>query len=167
MSIVALFLNLLLAGLLIAAVTIGVRLERRLKSVREGQIAFAQAVGDLDRSAQRAKEGLAELRAATDEATDILGGRISRAREASDRLEALVRRADTMAARPAVQAPPPAGPEGGLAALLRRIKDAEVDPAALAPTRAPGPPERPLSQRPLRPQRSADDDLFEDAGGRA
>ena len=50
MSIVALFLNLLLAGLLIAAVTIGVRLERRLKGVREGQLAFAQAVADLDRS---------------------------------------------------------------------------------------------------------------------
>ena len=165
MSIVALFLNLLLAGLLIAAVTIGVRLERRLKGVREGQLEFARAVADLDRSAIRAKEGLAELRAATDEATDVLGGRISRAREASERLEALVRRADGMtAAASAVQTPPPAGPEGGLAALLRRIKDAEGQPATAAT-----PPARPpaLAERPLRLKRSADDDLFEDAGGRA
>jgi len=165
MSIVALFLNLLLAGLLVAAVTIGVRLERRLKGVRDGQLAFAQAVADLDKSAVRAREGLAELRAATDEATDILGGRISRAREAAERLETLVRRADVMTtAAPAVQTPPPAGPEGGLAALLRRIKDAEIQPgeAVAAPTRGPA-----VAERPLRPRRNADDDLFEDAGGHA
>jgi hypothetical protein len=154
MSLVAIFLNLLLAGLLVGALVIGVRLERRLKSVREGQLAFAQAVSDLDKAAFRAREGLAELRAATDESTDLLGGRIARAREASDRLEKLLGRAET-----ATAAPPAASPEGGLAALLRQMKEEATVPAPAPRALAP--------ERPLRLTRSLDDDLFEDAGGRA
>ncbi len=79
MSLVALSLNLLLAALLLCALVIGVRLERRLKAVRDGQLAFVVAISELDAAAHKAKEGLAELRGATDEATDVLGGRIARA----------------------------------------------------------------------------------------
>lgn len=165
MSLIALCLNLVLAILLVAALVIGLRLERRLKTVREGQLAFAKAVNELDAAALKAREGLAELRAATDEATDLLGGRIVRAREAADRLDKLVSRAEAMPA-PQAYTPPPLpqphaaqGPEGGLAALLERLKQAETVIAHNEPA--------PVSiARPSRVRPSVDDDLFEDFGGR-
>lgn len=157
MSLIALTLNLLLAGLLLSALIIGIRLEKRLKAVRDGQIEFAKAVAELDAAALKARDGLADLRIATDEATDILGGRIARAREAADRLEKLVIRAGPAPApRPAAA---PTGPEGGLAALLQRIEQAEIAPQ---PVRPPA-----IADRPLRVRAPADDDLFEDLGGRA
>jgi hypothetical protein len=170
MSLVGLALNLVLAILLVAAMMIGLRLERRLKTVREGQLAFAKAVAELDAAAVKAREGLSELRAATDESTDLLGGRIVRAREAAERLETLVRRAEAMPApalaQPAAQVQPESqpqthmGPEGGLSALLERLKQAEIHPA-------PAPRAAPAAERPVRtPRPSVDDDLFEDFGGR-
>lgn len=156
MSLIALSLNLLLAGLLLSALVIGMRLEKRLKAVREGQLEFARAVSELDAAAIKARDGLSDLRAATDEATDVLGGRIARAREAADRLEKLVSRAESV---PSAKPPQSAtGPEGGLAALLERIKQVESQPA---PSRSPS-----ILDRPSRPRATADDDLFEDLGGR-
>lgn len=172
MSLVAICLNLLLAGLLVAALVMGVRLERRLKGVRDGQVAFTKAVADLDQSAVKARQGLADLRAATDEATDTLGGRIVRARDAADRLDALVKRAESVTARPQYQdeAPAaPAGPEGGLAALLKQLKESEglISPPSSANVRAAlSRQAAPTGERPLRLHR-ADDDLFEDAGDRS
>ena len=80
MSPIALIINLFLAMLLLAALVVGVSLNKRLKALKDGQAGFANAVADLDRAAARAHAGLAELRAATDEALDLLGGRITKAR---------------------------------------------------------------------------------------
>lgn len=159
MTLVALGMNLLLAVLLLAALAFGVRLDRKLKGVRDGQMAFTKAVADLDSAALRAQAGLAELRAATDEATDHLGGRIARAREAAERLERLLSRADSLPA----PAPAREGPEGGLAALLASVTEAADSIAAPMRPRAERGPvvERPT--RPVRPRLSIDDDLFEDA----
>src|SRR5262245_40294212 len=93
MSAVALILNLLLGGLLLAALGLGWRLERRLKALRDSQASFTQAVADLDRAAVRAEQGLADLRAATDEASEQLAGRIDRAREMTARLDGALSRA--------------------------------------------------------------------------
>jgi hypothetical protein len=164
MTLIALGMNGLLALLLVAALGFGIRLDRKLKGVRDGQLAFTGAVAELNAATARAQAGLADLRAATDEATDNLGGRLARAREAADRLEKLLVRAESLPA----QAPAVAreGPEGGLAALLASVAEA-------AETISPAPVARreraPLSERAPRPVRArpvVDDDLFEDAGGR-
>ena len=76
MSIVALGLNLLLAALLLAALAMGFRLNSRLKALKDSHEGFARAVAELDAAAARAEQGLADLRAATDEATDELADRI-------------------------------------------------------------------------------------------
>lgn len=167
MSLIALGMNVLLALLLLAALGFGVRLDRKLKGVRDGQLAFAKAVEELNMAAARAQAGLADLRAATDEATDHLGGRIHRAREAAERLDTLLARAERM------PAPSPAagrdGPEGGLAALLASVAEA-AEAIGPAPTpraeRSPRPERAPLPVRPARTRPLVDDDLFEDAGGR-
>ena len=157
MSLIALFLNVILIGLLVCALAYGMRLERKLKAIRDGQIAFGKAVSDLDMATERARSGLAELRQTTDESTDLLGGRIARAREAAERLERLVSRAEAVPV-------PREGPEGGLSALLAELKSQDIAPAApvAAAPRAPRRPERaPASLRP-----AVDEDLFDDLGAR-
>lgn len=87
MSVIAIGLNLLLAGLLAAALAMGWRLNVRLKALRDSHEGFARAVAELDAAAARAEQGLADLRAATDEATDTLADRIAKARELSAKLD--------------------------------------------------------------------------------
>lgn len=78
--------------LLVAAVGYGIKLERKLAALREGQIAFAQAVSELNTAAGRAEAALATLRASGQE-TDLLHDRIIKAREVKQQLEILIARA--------------------------------------------------------------------------
>lgn len=87
MSLIALGMNLMLAGLLAAALMMGFRLNGRLKHLRDSHDGFAKAVAELDVAAARAEQGLADLRAATDEATDALADRIEKARALTARLD--------------------------------------------------------------------------------
>lgn len=92
MSAIAFAMNGFLAVLLIAALVFGWRLERRLKALRDSHAGFAQAVTDLDKAAARAEQGLADLRAATDEAAETLAVRIERAQALAAQLEERVSR---------------------------------------------------------------------------
>lgn len=139
MSVAVIGLNLLLVLLLVAALAFGWRLERRLKALRDSHDGFARAVADLDAAAARAEQGLADLRAATDEAADSLAGRIETAKALAARLD-----------------------QGVTASSTRIVDDAErvVQPAS-APVR-----ERMVFTRPepaVTPRSKArvDDDLFD------
>lgn len=124
--------------LLIAAVGYGIKLERKLAALRAGQLAFAQAVTELNAAAGRAENALATLRASGQE-TDLLHDRIIKAREVKAQLETLIARAPAMAparivedepvrrAAPAALAPAPAATEDEeraerMAALAQRIQ---------------------------------------------
>ena len=87
MSARALIMNLGLSVLLLAALAFGWRLERRLKALKDSHDSFARAVADLDTAAARAEQGLADLRAATDEAAETLSDRIEAAKTLATRLE--------------------------------------------------------------------------------
>jgi hypothetical protein len=87
MTLAALTLNGLLCVLLFACLGVGWRLERRLKALRDSHEGFAKAVADLDAAALKAERGLADLRAATDEAAESLAGRIEAARKLALRLD--------------------------------------------------------------------------------
>lgn len=91
--------------LLIAAIAYGVKLERKLKALREGQLAFAGAVKELNNAAGRAEQALATLRASGAE-TDLLHDRILKARQVKQELEALIIRAPKSAATAAATARP-------------------------------------------------------------
>jgi len=184
MNYVALGLNIFLAVLLLAALAMGWRLERKLRGVRESQGLFIKAVADLDKATGRAHAGLAELRAATDEAIDLLGGRIVRAKEAADRLDRSLAEAEAIPARrPAPVAAatptprPTAEPRGirddavsptnlrGLLELAERAQAAiEAQARQQAATIRPTAPvqRQPLAARP-RPM-TLDDDLFVGGG---
>ena len=144
MSIIGLVLNVILVSLLMVAIVVGMRLSRRLKVLRDTQDGFAGAVRDLNIAAARAEQGLADLRAATDEATDVLADRIEKGRALAARLERLT------AAAPA-NLPEAAEPEAAdrrLGALLAAAREART-----RPERRPPPAPRPAAGLP-------DDELF-------
>jgi hypothetical protein len=186
MSPIAVVMNLVLVVLLLSALGFGVRLERRLKALRDGQAVFAGAVADLDRAAQRAERGLAELRAATDEAIDLLAGRIEKARELAGRLETLTADAARPVARASAEPPraaaaartaPERAPIRGPIRAPRPAADLPPDRAEAAaedlvlrlterqpPQDAPAARPARLEPRPTaRSRASIDDELFESA----
>lgn len=97
--------------LLVAALGYGVRLEKRLRALREGQLAFAGAVTELNQAASRAEAALSALRGSGQE-TDLLHDRIVKAREVKQQLETLIARAPAppIAARAPVEIEPPVEP---------------------------------------------------------
>jgi hypothetical protein len=111
MSDIGLIMNALLGALLISALFLGWRLEGRLKALRASHQSFSKAVEDLDRAAARAEQGLADLRAATDEAAETLAARIDRAGHLAGRLEKLTADAEgvhtRLATAPRLEAPRP------------------------------------------------------------
>jgi len=151
MSAIGLIMDLLLGGLLVAALVFGWRLERKLKALRQGQESFAQAVRELDGAARRAEAGLAHLREATDEAHDSLHDRILKARELKQQLDAQIARAERT---PAPRPEPVAAPAMAAPAVER------PRPAAFAaPIAQPKPESRVAARR-------FDEELFESAGDR-
>lgn len=136
MSLAAFSLNALLVVLLFAALGMGWRLERRLKALRASHDGFAKAVADLDAAALKAERGLADLRAATDEAAETLAERIENARRLAMRLD------NAMTSAAAVEAAPRPAPRA------ERFERREPAPRAAAPA-------------PERSRVRVDDDLFD------
>ncbi|MGZ6013180.1 MAG: hypothetical protein ACXWK0_15160 [Caulobacteraceae bacterium] len=63
---IAISLNLILGMLLCCALVLGVRLERKLRDLRDSHADFAKAVSELDQAAGRTESSLATLRAGTE-----------------------------------------------------------------------------------------------------
>jgi len=100
-----LILDAVLMLLLVAALGYGVRLERKLAALRQGQADFAKAVGELNAAAGRAEAALGSLRVASQE-TDLLHDRILKAQALKLELETLTARAERgVAAAPAARSP--------------------------------------------------------------
>lgn len=165
MSIVGLALNLLLALLLVAALGMGWRLNRRLKALRDSHDGFAVAVRELNTAAARAEQGLTDLRAATDEAVDLLADRIDKGRALAAKLERLIDHASVPQRQPQVPIPDPVA-ERRLGALLAAAREAR--PERHQRSERPLQGERPADRfaplpRPEPPRRRAvEDDLFDD-----
>jgi soluble cytochrome b562 len=174
MSPISLSLNLLVAFLLVLTLGFGLRLERRLKKLRDSQQGFASAVAELDRASKRAEAGLAELRGATEETLDLLLGRIDKARDLAAKLEklsadaeAITARAQTPPARSALESLWARTSAAGLTgAEPRRAAGTDAEPVLTLSQDAIVPPadDRPLRIEPRTTPRSramVDDDLFE------
>jgi hypothetical protein len=87
MSPVVLALDLLLVSLLVLTLILGVRLNGRLKGLKQSHAGFEKAVAELNQAAARAEAGLAALRETSAEAHDALLARIDTARTLTARLE--------------------------------------------------------------------------------
>lgn len=183
MSLIAFAMNGFLAVLLIAALVFGWRLERRLKALRDSHEGFAKAVADLDNAAARAEQGLADLRAATDEAAETLAMRIERAQALAVQLGELVSRplpapsqapqapVERPAPRLSREVPPPVAPQSDRrlsASDFERMLDREdrVERAVRSGEPIPRPATRPgmasgQTNETPRSRARIDDDLFD------
>lgn len=147
MSLIPIILNVLLAVLLMAALLVGWRLERRLKELRQSHLGFAKAVQELDVAALRAQAGLDQLRLAADETADLLGDRLVRAREMSEKLQGIIAAAQKASQERRPDPEPP----------VRVRARSQPDTLQLSPSdRVPAAP-TPRSRMPLM---ELDDDLF-------
>ncbi|OXE36610.1 MAG: flagellar positioning protein PflI [Phenylobacterium zucineum] len=183
MSLVAIGLNALLSALLIIALWMGFRLNRRLNALRESHEGFATAVAELDRAAQRAEHGLSALREATDEAVDLLSDRIEKARTLAAKLERQVDRAH----EPRILDSRPSAPRAGgeIVPMPRRTQNADrehqvseadvervahrlgslLSAAREARQRPPAPPEVTAGAKPSRQKPGYEDELFDETAG--
>jgi hypothetical protein len=170
---IAIGLNLILGVLLLCALILGVRLERKLRGLKDSNADFVKAVSELDQAAGRTEHSLAALRAGTETAKSEVASRVDQARVACQRLEKLVADADKAAdrlsaqplmlvdrapppARP-VQAPPPAPAPSAIARPEPELMWADdVTVGRPAPAAAPQPAPAPLRSR----AKLVDDDLF-------
>ena len=84
----------LLAVLLALTLLFGLRLERKLKALRQSQAGFASAVRDLDSAAARTEAGLDALRYATENAKEVLVQRMEAAQAMALRLEQITAEAE-------------------------------------------------------------------------
>jgi len=177
MSIIGLVMNLLLAGLLFAALFMGWRLNGRLKALRDSHDGFAIAVRELNSAAARAEQGLADLRLATDEAVDELADRIEKGRALAARLERLIDNAPAAPAAAASASGRPRAMTEGLAsddiraaerrlgALLAAAREGRPEREGRAPRAPLEEPERVIFRDPNAPpprRLTVEDDLFED-----
>ena len=155
MNAVAFCLDLILATLLMAALYVGLRLDKKLKALRDSHAGFAGAVAELDAAVIKAQDGLATLRATTDQVETAIGDRIqdargmtarldqqtSAARTAAEKLERLLERYPSSLASSSGH--PRDGADPGYLALRDKI----------AAARAPGQPlAREALSRPVQPQ---------------
>lgn len=99
MSAVAFCMDLILASLLLAALLVGMRLEKRLKALRESQAGFAGAVLELDAAIARAEQGLAELKSAALGAQTTIADRVQDAKGMTARLDKQVQASGEAAER--------------------------------------------------------------------
>ena len=150
MSPIALGLDILLITLLLAALAVGLRLNKRLTALRESQAGFVSAVAELDSSAMRAESALKALRAASEDTHDALLTRIETARALCVKLESAAADAERARAVAATQSlPPTPAPARAESRLDPRFREDRF------------PPRRPALVR------EVDEDLFEiepDAG---
>jgi hypothetical protein len=84
----------ILGLLLLVAIMIGLRLDKKLVALRSAHEGFAKAVAELDDAAIRAHASLKELRTHADESQDLLHGRVIAARDALQKLDLQIARAE-------------------------------------------------------------------------
>lgn len=168
-------MDLLLAALLLAALGMGLRLNGRLKALRESHQGFALAVQTLDAAADKADAALKALHAASEETHDSLLARIETARaltlkleKASEAAERSAARAEEAARAPAPAQPAvtsrPAPPRRSLSDLLaaHAARSAPPEPDSMLIQTPPARPAPPLGAAPRR-RPIADEDLFAEA----
>ncbi len=87
MNAIAFCLDLILASLLLAALYVGLRLDRKLKALKESHVGFAGAVAELDAAVVKAQDGLAALKSTANQVETAIADRIQDAKGMTARLD--------------------------------------------------------------------------------
>ncbi len=89
----------LVAALLITAIIVGIRLDRRLDVLRSGRAEMAALIKALNIACERAELSVAQLRAAVKEGEDSLNQPLGNARALRDELSIMIESGDRLASR--------------------------------------------------------------------
>lgn len=178
MNAIAFCLDLILATLLISALYVGLRLDKKLKALKESHVGFTGAVAELDAAIIKAQDGLATLKSTALQVETAIADRIqdakgmtarldqqaSAANAAAEKLERLLERYPSSISAAASAA----DRDSGLLSLRERISAARAPGQPLArealSRTAPAPDRsRDLRFRESEPRTrgSADDELFD------
>ena len=87
MNAIAFCLDLILASLLLGALYVGLRLDRKLKALKDSHVGFAGAVAELDAAVVKAQDGLAALKATANQVETSIADRIQDAKGMTARLD--------------------------------------------------------------------------------
>lgn len=120
---IALFIDLIVAGLLIATTYACVNISRKLSALRAGEGALKELVGELATTTQRAETALRNLKQSAEHAGAQLSGEAAKARALTGELSLMIETADALANRLA----------------QRRANDVGEAPRASAPVAMPNP----------------------------
>jgi ABC-type transporter Mla subunit MlaD len=184
MNAIAFCLDLILASLLLAALFVGLRLDRKLKALKDSQSGFIGAVAELDASIVKAQDSLAALKATAAQAEGAIADRIQDAKgitarldqnaksaaTAAEKLERLLERYPSSTAPLREREPMPRGGQdamplrdriaAGLPSQRTLAREALSRPVP-APERSPAPGLRGDARGPGGRNPSGDEDLFE------
>ena len=97
MNAIAFCLDLILASLLLAALYVGLRLDKKLKALKDSQAGFAGAVAELDAAIVKAQDGLATLKSTANQVESAIADRIQDAKGMTARLDQQAATAKTAA----------------------------------------------------------------------
>ncbi len=188
MNAVAFCLDLILASLLLAALLVGLRLDRKLKALKDSHAGFTGAVAELDAAIVKAQDGLATLKSTANQVETSIADRVqdakgmtarldqqtSAAKTAADRLEQLLERYTSTPAHARdreAEARSSQASDPGLLALRDRISAARApgQPLAREALSRPAPAQERRPDPRLRGEertsgRQVDDDLFDIIG---
>ena len=127
MTLAGLIFEGLVAVLLVFAVVMCWRVDRRLRALKDGQDGVRDSVIALNEATDRARASLVALERATTESGDILERRIQEARRLSDELHLMTGKADrtanTLAQRPARRRASEVFPDGVGSGIHNNLKD--------------------------------------------
>lgn len=153
------FINLIMAGLLLATLIYCLKLNKRIKVLQDSKSELARIIREFDQSTQRATQNINEIHAATMRISDNIQHKIDKANYLADDLEMMIERGNKMSGKTdAVPVRPvrndtPATPTRNLSDIMPGR--ANPAPASAAPAAV-----EPEGRRPLRSRSRAEQELM-------
>lgn len=166
MAFLDVFINLIMAGLLLATLIYCLKLNKRIKILQDSKSELARIIREFDESTQRATQNINEIHAATARISENIQHKIDKANYLADDLEMMIDRgnkltgkADAAPIRP-VRDSAPASPTTPTRTL------ADIMPGRSSEASAKAEPiGEPEARRPLRTRSRAEQELMNLMGG--
>lgn len=144
MSILSVFMDALMAGLLLATIIYCLKLNKRIRVLQDSKSELARIIREFDESTKRATQSINEIHAATTRISENIQHKIDKANYLADDLEMMIERGNKMAGKTdnspirqhsAAAPAQPAQPQRTMADIMP-ARSAEAGDASRRPLRA-------------------------------
>ena len=161
-QVLSVFMDLVMAGLLLATIVYCLRLNKRIKVLQDSKSELARIIREFDESTKRATQNINEIHAATNRISENIQHKIDKANYLADDLEMIIEKGNKMAGRieptPLRQNRPELAPSPRPTVERPQARAPEAPVAAAPVTDTP--------RRPLRMRSRAEQDLMNLMGGK-